>query len=705
MNPIRDFNPGSSRGRVHLFLLPAVVSGALLTCILVVVASGASGRPNLRQVPMRAGIDVTATGAIGDRVWNDLNRNGLQEAGEPGIYAVEMDLLDTAGSNLHTVWTDALGLYTFTNVLSGTYVVRVSPASFGVGQLKEWTPSPALVGGDPALDSNGTIVAGQLIYTVTVTANEFDSAVDFGLYPDGKSSVGDYVWYDRNADGGWLDLPEELEYLGGIDGVILHIYEDDQDGEFDPDPGGTGGAGDRLYAVTHTGAQPGAPGTHGWYNLGVAYPALYWIAVAAENFALGEPLYGLTDTLDDPALLPNLRAAFVPEQGDNYEVDFGFAWVADLGVIKTSAPNPYTPGLPITYTIVLTNAGPGATATLSLTEDLPQAVLTPVYLPTTGIFTPATGAWTGLNLASGSAISLTIVGLVPATSTVTLANQVAVTVPGMIDPYAANNLRTDWNLPGPTADLVVSKLGAPDPVQAGATVTYTILAANHGPSQATGVAVTDTLPAGVTLVAAFPTPNGGPSSLVWQVGDLAVNASHTFTVVATVGAGASGSITNTAAIAGREVDPAASNNRATVATTVTPAPLLAEADLTVTKEDYPDPALVGTTLTYSIVVTNNGPAPATGVTMSDTLPANVAAVAATPGHSAGNPLVWMLGDVAVNASRTLTIVVALDAGALGTLGNTATVAGAEVDPVTTNNRASATTAVELQHLFLPATGK
>ncbi|HHS98563.1 MAG TPA: DUF11 domain-containing protein, partial [Chloroflexi bacterium] len=82
-------------------------------------------------------------------------------------------------------------------------------------------------------------------------------------------------------------------------------------------------------------------------------------------------------------------------------------------------------------------------------------------------------------------------------------------------------------------------------------------------------------------------------------------------------------------------------------------------DLMVVKSDDPDPVVVGTVLTYTFTVTNNGPSVARNVVVTDTLPPEVVFLSATPAQSNGpNPLVWTgLGDLDVGASLRFTVTV------------------------------------------------
>jgi uncharacterized repeat protein (TIGR01451 family) len=122
------------------------------------------------------------------------------------------------------------------------------------------------------------------------------------------------------------------------------------------------------------------------------------------------------------------------------------------------------------------------------------------------------------------------------------------------------------------------------------------------------------------------------------------------------------------------------------------------ADLAITKTDSPDPVKGGQNLTYTIVVTNNGPSTATGVTMTDQLPKNAgyASATTTKGSCTAKPsralVTCALGDMASGTSATVTIVV--KSPTKGTITNTASVtATSPPDPNPSNNTATATTVV------------
>jgi len=122
----------------------------------------------------------------------------------------------------------------------------------------------------------------------------------------------------------------------------------------------------------------------------------------------------------------------------------------------------------------------------------------------------------------------------------------------------------------PTADLGITKTASPEPVQAGGALTYTLTVTNAGPSTATNVSVTDTLPAGVTFTSATGSGwvcNQAGGVVTCSLASLASGANGIITIV--VGAPATaGMITNNATVTADQFDPATGNNSAMVTSTV-----------------------------------------------------------------------------------------------------------------------------------------
>jgi uncharacterized repeat protein (TIGR01451 family) len=173
------------------------------------------------------------------------------------------------------------------------------------------------------------------------------------------------------------------------------------------------------------------------------------------------------------------------------------------------------------------------------------------------------------------------------------------------------------------------------------------------------------------------------------VGTLAQGGSATATIVARTTT--PGTITNTASVSSNEGDRDPDDNSASATTTVNDV-----ADLSITLTDAPDPVHVGQSLVYTIVVTNGGPAGATGVAVTQSLPKNTgnASVTTTQGTCTvrKQAVTCSLGSVGVGGS--VTIKVTVKPTKKGTFTSTASVTAASpADPNTANNSATATTKV------------
>ena len=373
-----------------------------------------------------------------------------------------------------------------------------------------------------------------------------------------------------------------------------------------------------------------------------------------------------------------------------------FVQVAEVSITKIGSPDPVLAGGDLTYTLTVTNSSPTTSTGVVLTDTLPVGVTFVSSTPGPPACTESAGTVTCNigDLAGNASTTVTIeVAVDPSTAGV-ITNTAAVTG-NETDPDTSNNTKSASTSVTPAADLTVTKIDSPDPVLAGTNLVYAVTVTNGGPSTSTGAVLTDTLPAGVTFVSSTP---GSPTctlstgTVTCSLGDLAANASTTVTIHVGVNGATTGTLTNTASVAGDEVDPDTGNNSTSAATLVNPA-----ADLAVAKIDSPDPVLAATNLVYAVTVTNSGPSTSTGAVLTDTLPAGVTFVSSTPGSptctlSTGT-VTCSLGDLAANASSTVTIEVGVNSTSAGKITNTASVAGDEVDPDTGNNSTSAATLV------------
>jgi uncharacterized repeat protein (TIGR01451 family) len=248
-------------------------------------------------------------------------------------------------------------------------------------------------------------------------------------------------------------------------------------------------------------------------------------------------------------------------------------------------------------------------------------------------------------------------------------------------------------------DLSVTKAASPDPVLPGHPLAYAIQAINHNPmATATGVIVTDTLPAGVIFQSVAPSQgNCNPSGnvVICTLGNIGPNGVATI-LIEVIAPTTSGTISNHVAISGDQPDQMPANNSQTVVTTISNT-----ADLSIAIQDSEDPIPAGDTLIYTLTIINHGPDTASDVEVVNTLPTLPApgevifdSVTSSQGSCVkdGNEIHCLLGDMANGASATITIrVIPTRAGFLE---NYASVSASSYDPNLDNNVAGEGTWVE-----------
>ncbi len=151
-----------------------------------------------------------AVAIVGDYVWEDLDRNGLQDLDEPGIPNVTVELLDNSGEVFQSTVTDENGNYYFTFVPFGNYSLRfVSPEDYQITLPKQ---------GDPQFDSDLNFSGKTTSFFLEGIETEL--SLDAGFYR--TSEVGDFVWLDDNQDG--IQQEEEL----GVEGVRVELLDKNQ---------------------------------------------------------------------------------------------------------------------------------------------------------------------------------------------------------------------------------------------------------------------------------------------------------------------------------------------------------------------------------------------------------------------------------------------------------------------------------------------
>ena len=270
----------------------------------------------------------------------------------------------------------------------------------------------------------------------------------------------------------------------------------------------------------------------------------------------------------------DLSALFVDDVDDQGRPGGANAWdigadeqpgQADLVITKTDGRTSAVPGTPITYTLRITNNGPNAVTSLIVTDTVPSDILNPTFTPSEGSYYPGTGLWTGVSLPLNGFVVLTLSGTIKPSATGTLSNSATVAAgTGYADMTPGNNTDTDNDtVLMPEADLSVDKTAPPGPLPVATDFSYTITLTNNGPSDATGVTLTDRIPFEVEFLSS--TPSNPPCIFdavtrlltCTPAGSLAPGGS--FGVTIDVKAVAAGPITNVVSVSGSRPDPVPSN--------------------------------------------------------------------------------------------------------------------------------------------------
>jgi uncharacterized repeat protein (TIGR01451 family) len=294
----------------------------------------------------------------------------------------------------------------------------------------------------------------------------------------------------------------------------------------------------------------------------------------------------------------------------------------NLTLAKRQTPGTLVAGSPgnsvITYTITVTNEGPAPAEAVNVFDLYPfafQPLSIVASKPVTQAqCTAAAGCVLG-SLAVGESAAITIVmraGASVAAGVYTNTAFVASSSPELTDHDNSASVAATVTR---QVNLQISKTASPSPTVAGQSLTYLIVVTNTGPSDASNVTISDTLPVSFTSIFVL-SSQGGCAALPCNLGTLAPNSTAWIQIDGTVSPSATAGVqlANTAQVTATE-NPIA--QRATVTPT-----LIGSADLAVLKLGTAT-AAPGETVRYTLTVTNLGPSLAQNVRVTDTLPAGV----------------------------------------------------------------------------------
>ncbi|WP_314212462.1 SdrD B-like domain-containing protein [uncultured Actinomyces sp.] len=345
--------------------------------------------------------------SLGDYTWMDVNRDGIQDADEPALPGVTVTLTyadgsavtDASGNVVTAKTSDANGKYKFENLLPGDYKVSFqAPAGY------EATTSDA--GTDRALDSNGATAS------VTLAQDQTDETIDFGAV--GTGVIGDQLFVDVNQNGG--NAPDAGDKV--LPGVKVTLTW--------TGPGGI----TRTYETTTD-----ADGKYKFENL---LPGDYKVSIDPETLQTAEPLLDVLthspagdvenktvvsdatkadSTAFATAMKLTANLTLTGEKNQNLDQDWGFGISADTA-IKKAITDPdevdqetfeFTPGKKVTYTLTLSNNGPGVATGVTVSDKLPAGVKF-VKAEGDGTYDATAGVWnlSGETIAKGDDQSIEI---------------------------------------------------------------------------------------------------------------------------------------------------------------------------------------------------------------------------------------------------------------------------------------------------------
>jgi uncharacterized repeat protein (TIGR01451 family) len=656
-----------------------------------------------------------ATATLGDFVWSDLNGDGDQDLGEPGLPNVLVRLRITYPNGAVTdvfTTTDVNGNYAFQNFLvdesfnglgggEPTFVVSVTPPTGAVFTLQDQ-------GGNDSLDSDINPATGNTA-NLTIVQGAVNNTVDAGLLLGADLRLTKTVTLLTDSDGSGA---------GNITpgDIVLFTITVFNDG---PNNATGVGIGDLLptgYSsptnISNGGTFSG--GAVSWPGLSIANGGNLVLTFRATVNATGNytNVAEVTDS-DQPDLdsTPDPTPDNDPPTQDDEATDTPVITpVADLRLTKTvtlftdtdgSGAGNITPGDIVLFTITVFNDGPNIATGVGVGDLLPSGYSSPTNISSGGTFGGGIVSWTGLSVASGGNLVLTFRATVNAGGTYT--NVAEVTASDLFDPDSQPDPTADSDPPGqddeatatpvitPEADLRLTKTvtlftdtdgsGAGN-ITPGDIVLFTITVFNDGPSNATGVGIGDLLPSGFsspTNISNGGTFGGGIVS--WTGLSIANGGSLALTFRTTINA--SGNYTNVAEVTVNgafdpdsqpdptaDNDPPAQDDEATDTVVVTP-----EADLGVFKTDGQTTYAAGAPISYTITVTNNGPNTLTSLFVNDILPPELVGPIFTPNTGSYNPGTgaWTGLNLAMGQSIILTLSGTISATATANLVNTATV--------------------------------
>ncbi|WP_405269601.1 DUF11 domain-containing protein, partial [Methanobrevibacter sp.] len=358
---------------------------------------------------------------------------------------------------------------------------------------------------------------------------------------------------------------------------------------------------------------------------------------------------------------------------------------ADLEVIKGALNESAHNGEIVDWFIIVVNHGPDTAVNAVLDDVLPDELIFSGVLEINAGELSADGkTWAIGNMTVDQRAYLRIRTIVNTTN-MTIVNS-ANASSETYDPDMSNNNDSDFVVIPPEADLEVIKAALNGTAHKGDVVDWIIVVVNHGPDTAVNAVLDDVLPDeliynGVVNITAGELSADGKT---WTIGNMTVDQVE-LVVIRTIVNATNMSLVNEANVSSETYDPNMNNNNDSDVVVIPP-----ESDLSIVKLVSNDTAHKGDLVSWTIVVTNNGPDTAVNVVVEDVIPSGLDVVNVSGGNFADNT--WTVGDLASGESATLiieTLINVTDA----TIVNNVNTTSDTYDPDESNNNGTNSTTV------------
>jgi uncharacterized repeat protein (TIGR01451 family) len=295
---------------------------------------------------------AAATASVGNLVWYDIDEDGIQDTSETGVSDVTVKLFDSTGNLVASDVTDSNGIYGFSGLDAGFYVVEFDYTSLPTGYVP--TLRDAGTNSQDTVDSDGGFSGRTMPFELS--AGEVENSLDLGIYvPNKKASIGNFVWYDNDHDGiqdaGELGVPNvSVQLLDSVGNVVATTATD----------------------------------VNGFYQFTDLEPGTYSIKFVLNSLPNGyvpsSPNSGSDDAKDsdaNPSTGQTSPTELIATENDlTWDMGIYIPAKYDLALKKSLAANQtnFTPGSDVTFTLTVYNQGDLAVRNVTVTDYIPTGL-------------------------------------------------------------------------------------------------------------------------------------------------------------------------------------------------------------------------------------------------------------------------------------------------------------------------------------------